>query len=147
MFSAESDDGSRIIIDGDVIVDNWGIHGRKRREHLIELNEGFHNIQVDHYHHDGPESFLNINYRGDDTDDKEVRVGDHMFHGSTTATVVNPPETVASSESNPVGSSTTNINKNEIGNVSKTAVIAGFLKSGNGTGPNEGSGSLGPDLN
>lgn len=144
MFSTTSDDGSRLTIDGNVVIDNWGLHGRRRREHLVDLDEGWHNVTAEHFVGTacGANCTLNVNYKGDDTDDKEIAINEHMFHGKTAPVVVNPTRTVDSAESNPVGSSTININKNSIGGVSHAAVIAPFLEGSVGSGvghPNPGS--------
>jgi hypothetical protein len=137
MWSTISNDGSRVTIDGNVVVDNWGQHGSRRREHIVNLDEGWHNVLVEHFNGDGNAQLI-VNYRGDDTDDKELAVGDnqfgnHMFHGKTAPLVVNPPETTSSAQSNQSGSSTTNIRKNEIAGASTVPIIAPFL-DGNASG-------------
>jgi len=137
MWSTISNDGSRVTIDGNVVVDNWGQHGSRRREHIVNLDEGWHNVLVEHFNGDGNAQLI-VNYRGDDTDDKELPVGDnefgnHMFHGKDAPLVVNPPETNSSAQSNQSGSSTTNIRKNEIAGASVVPIIAPFL-DGNASG-------------
>ena len=96
MFSTTSDDGSRITVDGNVVIDNWGQHGYRRREHIVDLDEGWHNILAEHFQGGGPANVLNASYRGDDTDDKEITLSEHIYHGKAAPVVVNPPETVAS---------------------------------------------------
>lgn len=113
LFALNSDDGSRLTIDGNVQVENWNIHGVRRREKLVELSEGWHNIQVDWFNNNGPMA-LEVTYKGDDTDDKEIRIEEEIYHGATPATLVNLPETTDSSESNPGGHSETNINKETV---------------------------------
>ena len=71
MWSTISNDGSRVTIDGNVVVDNWGQHGSRRREHIVNLDEGWHNVLVEHFNGDGSAQLI-VNYRGDDTDDKEI---------------------------------------------------------------------------
>jgi hypothetical protein len=100
MWSTISNDGSRVTIDGQVVVDNWGQHGSRRREHIVNLDEGWHNVLVEHFNGDG-DSQLIVNYRGDDTDDKELPVGDnefgnHMFHGKTAPVTVNADQSTDS---------------------------------------------------
>ncbi|TVR42697.1 MAG: hypothetical protein EA402_11200 [Planctomycetota bacterium] len=47
-FFTNSDDGSRLFIDGEEIVDNWGMHGMQLREGSIDLEAGrSYAIQVD----------------------------------------------------------------------------------------------------
>jgi len=41
-----SDDGSRILIDGQTVVENDGIHGRQVRMGTVELSEGIHDFEV-----------------------------------------------------------------------------------------------------
>ncbi len=43
-FGTNSDDGSYLFIDGQMIVDNGGHHGDVYREGMIQLAEGFHDI-------------------------------------------------------------------------------------------------------
>jgi len=137
MWSTISNDGSRVTIDGSVVVDNWGQHGSRRREHIVNLDEGWHNVLVEHFNGDGNAQLI-VNYRGDDTDDKELAVGDnefgnHMFHGKDAPLVVNVPETTSSAQSNQSGSSTTNIRKADIAGASAIPIIAPFLE-GNSAG-------------
>lgn len=113
LFALNSDDGSRLTIDGNVQVENWNIHGVRRREKLVELSEGWHNVQVDYFNNNGPTA-LEVSYKGDDTDDKEIRIEEEIYHGATPATLVTVAETTDSSESNPGGHSETNINKETI---------------------------------
>lgn len=141
MWSTTSNDGSRVTIDGNVVVDNWGQHGSRRREHIVNLDEGWHNVLVEHFNGEGSAQLI-VNYRGDDTDDKELAVGDnefgnHIFHGKAAPLVVNPPETTHSAQSNQSGSSTTNIRIADIAGASTVPVIAPFLDNGStgaGTG-------------
>jgi len=132
LFQTTSSDGSRLSIDNSVVIDNWGTHGRRRREKLVELPEGWHNVKVEHYEGNGGQSaggsVLQVAYKGDDTDDIELMIQEHIYHGKDGAITVNPPETTDSAESNPVGSSTININKATIGGASSTPVVAPFLQ-------------------
>ena len=43
-----SDDGSRVTIDGKVILDNDGMHGTEVKEALVNLSQGFHPITIDY---------------------------------------------------------------------------------------------------
>ena len=45
-FSTESDDGSKLYIDGSVVVDNDGLHGLQEVTGLIGLEQGYHRIRV-----------------------------------------------------------------------------------------------------
>ncbi|NOX61695.1 MAG: hypothetical protein GXP42_07090, partial [Chloroflexi bacterium] len=46
VFGTRSDDGSFVYVDGQLVVDNGGSHGAQYREGVIELSEGFHDIEV-----------------------------------------------------------------------------------------------------
>lgn len=45
-FYSYSDDGSRLFIDGKLVVDNDGSHSARRKDGSIALEEGFHTIKV-----------------------------------------------------------------------------------------------------
>lgn len=127
LFQTTSDDGSRLTIDGEVVVDNWGLHGRRRREKIIHIAEGWHNVEVDFFENWGGANLV-VAYKGDDTDDIETTIKEHIYHTKQQKARVNPPETTDSAESNPGGSNTTNINKNSIqGPSASHQAIAPFL--------------------
>ncbi|MGA1014026.1 MAG: PA14 domain-containing protein [Limisphaerales bacterium] len=52
-FISASDDGSKILIDDEVVVDNDGIHGRAARNGRIELSAGSHTIEVQFFNGGG----------------------------------------------------------------------------------------------
>lgn len=138
LFSTVSSDGSRLQIDGDRVLDNWGEHGLRRREKLVYLHEGWHNVEVNYFVGTSAESTtdLVVSYKGDDTDDLEKPIKEHIYHGAAAQVIVEPHQTNDSAQSNPSGSKTVNtghetenmnINKNTIGGVSDAATIAPFL--------------------
>ena len=45
-FGTRSDDGSYVYIDGQLVVDNGGSHGAEDRSGVIQLEQGFHDIEV-----------------------------------------------------------------------------------------------------
>ena len=51
--SSESDDGSRVTIDGIVVVENDGLHGMVERAGMIGLEAGLHQISVDFFENGG----------------------------------------------------------------------------------------------
>eukprot|EP01052_Picozoa_sp_SAG31_P053977 SAG31_NODE_14108_length_827_cov_0.725275_1_plen_110_part_10 len=53
MFQTESDDGSMLYIDGDVVVDNDGLHGARAQQGSIELTEGRHEITIAFFENGG----------------------------------------------------------------------------------------------
>ena len=52
-FALSSDDGSRLSIDGQVLVDNDGLHSLREKTGLVALAPGFHSIQVEFFERDG----------------------------------------------------------------------------------------------
>jgi hypothetical protein len=48
-FSLTSDDGSILYIDGDLVVDNDGIHSTQERSGTVRLSRGAHDIRVSYY--------------------------------------------------------------------------------------------------
>lgn len=46
VFGTRSDDGSLVYVDGQLVVDNSGSHGSEYREGVINLEQGFHDIEV-----------------------------------------------------------------------------------------------------
>ncbi len=62
-FHLGSDDGSRLLIDGKVVVDVDGIHPHQTRSGEIALSEGAHRVQVD-YFQGGGERTLQLDFEG-----------------------------------------------------------------------------------
>tara|TARA_Y100000588_G_scaffold375990_1_gene453103 strand:- start:485 stop:1483 length:999 start_codon:yes stop_codon:yes gene_type:complete len=62
-FQTVSDDGSRLLINNVIVVDNDGLHSRKTVSNEIYLKSGMHDIQVDYFERGGQES-LNVNWKG-----------------------------------------------------------------------------------
>jgi hypothetical protein len=48
-FSLESDDGSRLLIDGKTVVDNGGLHDMQEQSEKVELKAGLHDIRIDYF--------------------------------------------------------------------------------------------------
>jgi hypothetical protein len=48
-FSLESDDGSRLLLDGKIVVDNAGLHDMQSQWAKVELKAGEHQIRVDYF--------------------------------------------------------------------------------------------------
>lgn len=64
-FSLYSDDGSRLYIDNELIIDNDGKHARYEKSAGIALQAGLHKIRVS-YFDDGPGSTLQVSVKGTD---------------------------------------------------------------------------------
>ena len=62
-FYLNSDDGSKLYIDGNLVVDNDGGHGTIERTGNVLLKEGMHIITVD-YHNQGGGAWLDAFYKG-----------------------------------------------------------------------------------
>ena len=58
-FATESDDGSMLYIDGQLIVNNGGDHGLQEKSGLVYLQRGWHNIKV-LYFNNGGDAQLNL---------------------------------------------------------------------------------------
>ena len=52
-FFTESDDGSRLWIDGKVVVDNGGLHAMEEKSGEVELKAGDHDVKVELFENDG----------------------------------------------------------------------------------------------
>jgi len=48
-FFLESDDGSRLLIDGKTVVDNGGLHEMQEQMGSVELKAGEHEIRIDYF--------------------------------------------------------------------------------------------------
>ncbi len=76
-FYLNSDDGSKLYIDGKMVVDNDGGHGTIERNGDIVLNEGFHTITID-YHNQGGGAWLDAFYKGPNVP-KQIIPADLLF--------------------------------------------------------------------
>ena len=65
-FSTASDDGSRMSVNGEKVVENWGLHGRRERKGTIKLNKGYHDIFVEFFQNYGGANCI-VKYKGPDT--------------------------------------------------------------------------------
>jgi len=52
-FALSSDDGSRLLIDGIVVVDNDGLHGTKEESGSAPLGKGWHNFRLEWFNKTG----------------------------------------------------------------------------------------------
>lgn len=48
-FFTVSDDGSRLMVDGDIVVDNDGVHGAAEQQGSVALGAGLHAIRVEYF--------------------------------------------------------------------------------------------------
>jgi hypothetical protein len=57
-FFTTSDDGSRLLIDGSVVVDNDGLHGAREQAGAVDVAAGAHSIRVEFFEKLGAASLL-----------------------------------------------------------------------------------------
>jgi hexosaminidase len=76
-FSLYSDDGSRLYIDDELIIDNDNKHARFERSAGVVLQAGLHKIKV-LYFDDGPGSTLQVSIKG--TDGKKIEIPSVMLY-------------------------------------------------------------------
>jgi hypothetical protein len=50
-FHLTSDDGSRVFVDGELLVDNWGKHRMRARGEFKKLDPGIHHLRVEYMEH------------------------------------------------------------------------------------------------
>lgn len=60
-----------------MLVDNWGLHGRREKSGTVELKEGWHDFKATHFENAGGANMV-VSYKGPDTDEKkELLEGNH----------------------------------------------------------------------
>ena len=77
-FSTNSDDGSRLIIDGKRIIDNDGVHGALEKEGFVGLAKGCHPIQIQFFENVGGE-LLSVYWQSTQIE-KQLIPADVLFH-------------------------------------------------------------------
>jgi len=65
-FSTKSDDGSHLYVDGEMVVDNGGLHGARRRKGSRGLAVGYHMVKADWFENGGGANMV-AKYKGPDT--------------------------------------------------------------------------------
>ncbi|MEU4454968.1 family 16 glycoside hydrolase [Nocardioides sp. NPDC023903] len=61
-FRLISDDGSRLVIDGEEVIDHDGLHGETPKDGSVTLSEGYHDLRVEHFE-DGGGEVLRLQWR------------------------------------------------------------------------------------
>lgn len=72
-FSTKSDDGSRMLIDGEMVIDNDGLHGPQEMDISLALAKGPHAITVQFFEQGGGES-IDVYYSGPDIAKRPINV-------------------------------------------------------------------------
>lgn len=67
-----SDDGARIFIDGEEVIDNWGSQAYSWKNARVELDAGSHHIRAEYFEGDG-DAGIQVRFRTDD--DEELSAG------------------------------------------------------------------------
>jgi len=70
-FQTASDDGSRLSIDGEPVIDNDGIHGRRSVSGQLALARGLHRIRLDFLQQEG-DAGLTVRYAGPDIEAQPI---------------------------------------------------------------------------
>jgi hypothetical protein len=78
----ESDDGSRLFIDGKQVVDNGGLHAMEEKSGEVELKAGDHAIKVEFFENDG-QLGLKMSWSGEGID-KAIIPAAALFHKAGT---------------------------------------------------------------
>jgi large repetitive protein len=86
-FFTESDDGSRLSIDGAPIVENDGLHGMVERSGSLFLNQGLHDIVVTFFEKDGGDDLI-VSYAGPGVDKRVIPSG--ILFNTSTISLTNP---------------------------------------------------------
>ena len=91
-FYTTSDDGSSLYIDGNLVVDNDGLHSAREKGGSIGLKAGMHAISVGFFEHTG-DQVLSISYEGASIP-KQVIPSSALYRASDLLSAVNPSNTV-----------------------------------------------------
>ena len=77
-FATTSDDGSRLWIDGELVVDNGGDHAMSRKEGELDLSAGRHALTITYYERSGGEGLV-VEWSGPDVE-TAVIPGERLSH-------------------------------------------------------------------
>lgn len=143
-FYLNSDDGSRLFIDGNQVVDFDGVHGRSsqnegfgvRSVSAIQLSAGPHEIRVIYFEYTGGQS-LDVSYQGPDTDNQKMNIPDAALTSGEASGSTNksPVVNIATPENNeqftaPASISITATASDPDGSVTKVEFYNGTTKLG-----------------
>jgi len=77
-FSLDSDDGSRLYIGGELVVDNDGLHSPQGKAGVAPLKKGLHPIRVEYLQGEGG-ALLDVTWTAPDAEPQEMPA-DLLFH-------------------------------------------------------------------
>jgi RHS repeat-associated protein len=86
-FFLNSDDGSKLWIDGVLVIDNDGAHGAIEKSATVNLSGGLHDIRVDYSEINGAEA-LTLKFQGADSANLKTYIPDAAFSHSILASDV-----------------------------------------------------------
>jgi len=92
-FYANSDDGSRLWIDGQLVVDNDGLHAAQERSGSVDLSLGMHAIAVTHFQAGGDQS-LDVSWEGPRLQKQAIPGGALFWDGHPAELQLAAPSTV-----------------------------------------------------
>ena len=70
-FYTSSNDGSKLYVDGKLIVDNDGLHGPVQKSGTVQLTKGLHDIMVE-YFQGGGSKVLMVFYSSEDVEYRPI---------------------------------------------------------------------------
>lgn len=79
VFRLRSDDGSRLFIDGQVVIDNDGLHGADKMDGEIALRQGLHSFSLEYFQGGGGKS-ISLEWSSFDEPSFELVPGSQFFH-------------------------------------------------------------------
>ncbi|NNE25317.1 MAG: DUF1080 domain-containing protein [Saprospiraceae bacterium] len=78
-FRIWSDDGSKLYLHGDLVIDNDGLHGTEMKQATVKLAKGYHAFKVEFFQGSGGK-FLSLNYKPEDSNSWEVIPSEIISH-------------------------------------------------------------------
>ena len=77
-FYDNSNDGSKLFLDGKMVIDNDGFHKTQEKWKKIGLEKGFHAIRLDYFQMGGAKA-LNVSWKKPDSEKEEIPAA-ALFH-------------------------------------------------------------------
>ena len=63
-FYTTSDDGSQLLVDGEQVVNNDGLHAAEEKSGTVSLEAGWHKVVVEYFERTGAEETLDVSWKG-----------------------------------------------------------------------------------
>lgn len=71
-FTTLSDDGVRVYVDGELVIDEWNDHGATEHSAVVQVTEGYHDVVVEYYENGWDQILRLAIERTDESDDEPV---------------------------------------------------------------------------